>query len=147
MNTTWKPHTKKPSESSQKSRVPSASRSAAPAPGPAGPTCAGGGASRMPKASGSTRSASSESATSAPCQSSHAISPRLAGSMTNWPNEPTAIVMPIARLRRSGATSRLSVPNTTGKVVPERPSPIRTPAPRMKVASPATFDISHSPAP
>ncbi len=36
--------------------------------------------------------------------------------------------MPMAMLRFSGATARPTAPSTTEKVVPERPSPINTPA-------------------
>ncbi len=91
-------------------------------------------------------SARAENAISAPGQVSHPMNPRLSGSMTNWPNDPTAMVIPMARERCSADTRRLSVPNTTGKVVPDSPRPISTPAPRMNVASPATLDMIQSPA-
>ena len=72
--------------------------------------------------------------------------PSETGSMTNWPKEPTAMVIPIARERFSGATSRESAPKMTGKVVPERPRPMRTPAPSVKAASPPAVAMSQRPA-
>ena len=56
------------------------------------------------------------------------------------------MAMPMARLRRSGGTSRLTTPNTTGKVVPESPSPTSTPAASVNPAAPSAAAMNHSPA-
>ncbi len=53
------------------------------------------------------------------------------GSKMNWPKDPTDIEIPSANERRSAGTTLLMAPNTTGKVVPDKPMPIRPPVPRI----------------
>ena len=50
------------------------------------------------------------------------------GTMTNCPTDPQALTRPSAMLRFSAGTTRATAPSTTAKLVPESPSPTKTPA-------------------
>ncbi|MCY1287741.1 hypothetical protein D9M70_367520 [compost metagenome] len=126
MNTTWKPQTKKPSASSQKPECPAASRSASPRV--CSWPCTGSGRSLSMPASGTISATSRPRASSAADQPSQPISPRVPGSMANWPNEPAAAAMPMAMLRCSIGTARPTTPSSTENEVPDRPMPISSPA-------------------
>ena len=52
----------------------------------------------------------------------------------------------MAMLRCSGGTARLTAPNTTGKVVPLKPSPISTPALSANPKVEADWAINSKPA-
>ena len=69
------------------------------------------------------------------------------GSTANWPNEPAAAEMPSAMLRFSGGNARPSTPDTTEKVTPESPVPIRTPAVRTIISGVAACAIVTRPRP
>jgi hypothetical protein len=71
---------------------------------------AAGLGSRSPSASGAIKSASAARTRSAFCQPMPPISPPSTGTIRNCPNEPAAAVIPIAQLRRSGATLRPITP-------------------------------------
>ncbi|MNR36527.1 hypothetical protein D3C85_1544540 [compost metagenome] len=77
---------------------------------------------------GTISATSRPSASRAEDQPSQPISPRVPGSMTNWPKEPAAAAMPMAMLRFSTGTARPTTPRITEKEVPERPMPINRPA-------------------
>ena len=66
------------------------------------------------------------STSSATCQSKLAISVCVIGSSRNWPNEPAEVAMPIARLRRSGATVRPMTARMMPNEVPPSAPPSRT---------------------
>src|SRR5690554_5936804 len=87
----------------------------------------------------SMRDKGSNSAIS-PAQTSSAVDqpktsskPKVPGSMTNCPNEPAALAMPMAMLRFSGATERPTADSNTENEVPDKPKPISTPALRNNV--------------
>ena len=46
-------------------------------------------------------------------QPSAPVSAMAMGAMTNWPNEPPALTMPVARPRRSGGTRRVAAAIST----------------------------------
>ncbi len=48
--------------------------------------------------------------------------------MTNWPSEPTDMATPMATLRRPTGVFRRMAPKTTGKLTPDSPIPMRSPA-------------------
>jgi hypothetical protein len=50
------------------------------------------------------------------------------GGITNWPNEPSAVVMPSAIERASAGTARPTAASTMPKPVPPSARPIRRPA-------------------
>ncbi|MNQ86707.1 hypothetical protein D3C85_1019070 [compost metagenome] len=126
MNTTWKPQTKKPSDSSQKPEWEQASLSASRR------VCScprvGKGRSFKKPTSGTISATSKPSASNAADQPSQPIRPRVPGSMANWPKEPAALAMPMAMLRFSAGTARPTTPRITENEVPERPIPINSPA-------------------
>ena len=96
-------------------------------------------------ASGTIKATSKASASNAEDQPSHSISPRLPGSMMNWPKELAALAIPIAMLRFSGGTARPTAPRITENEVPDRPRPISSPALRVSVAGESDTAISASP--
>ena len=59
----------------------------------------------------------------------------VAGTIANCAKPPMAPARPSAQLRRSGATSLLSAPYTTPKVVPDKPMPMQMPALQMRPAA------------
>ena len=143
MNTTWKPQTKKPSASSQKPECAAASRSASPRL--CSSACGGCGLSLSRPTSGTISATRSPSASSADDQPSQPISPRVPGSMANWPKEPAAAAMPIAMLRFSAGTARPTTPRITEKEVPDRPMPINRPALSDRLQSESARAISARP--
>jgi hypothetical protein len=86
-------------------------------------------------ASGRVKLATTDSTSSAACQSKCAISCWPNGTIRNWPIEPPALAMPSARLRFSGGNARATTPSITPKVVPLCPSPTSTPAVRYSIAA------------
>ena len=67
------------------------------------------------------------------------ISPPAIGAITNWPNEPPALTMPVARPRRSAGISRVvAAINTAGPAMPAPPAdstPMARISPRVLVIS------------
>ena len=102
MNTTWKPQTKKPNDSSQKSREAQASTSACRAVALPAADAAPSRDSTMPRAAGSISRMAAPSASSALCQPNAVIRYSDAGSRANWPKLPAAPAMPSAWLRWFG---------------------------------------------
>jgi len=74
-------------------------------------------------------------ATSAFCQPSKSIKKTASGENKNWPKEPAAVPRPKAVERHSAGNIFPKAASTIGKVVPERPKPISTPAERSSIAA------------
>ena len=81
-------------------------------------------------ASGTISSISPANTVSAHCQPKLSISATPNGANRNWPNDPAAVPAPSAMPRFSGGSSLLKAESTRLNEEPERPKPIRTPAPR-----------------
>src|SRR6202012_1155562 len=81
--------------------------------------------------SGTISSISPANTVSAACQPKLPISATPNGANRNWPNEPAAVPAPSAKPRRSGGNSLLNAESTRLNEQPERPKPMRTPAPRL----------------
>src|SRR5690606_40558760 len=56
---------------------------------------------------------------------------RVEGSIINWPKEPAALAIPIARLRFSGGAARPTADNNTGNEVADKANPRITPTLRF----------------
>src|SRR5580704_12511962 len=69
--------------------------------------------------------------TNAVCQPKLSIMATPNGANRNCPNDPAAVPAPSAKPRRSGGSSLEKAERTRLNEQPERPKPIRTPAPRL----------------
>ena len=137
---TWKPQTKKPAAGSRNERSASAVRTASPVLVffcPAGAACVAWPFSI--KAAGRHSSTSKPISCIAVTQPRPRISAPVTGAMTNWPNEPPALTMPVARPRHSGAISRVVAAISTAG--PAMPAPPADSMPMAKI-SPAVLVIS-----
>src|SRR5438094_1051511 len=122
MNATWKPQTKKPAARRRKLGSCIASRTAWRIDFSGGAPCAPEGCRpRSGQASGTMASESSPSAVRAPTQPSIPVRRTASGATTNWPNEPPALTMPLARPRFSGGTARATADISTPR--PAMPPP------------------------
>ena len=65
------------------------------------------------------------------------------GGIRNWPSEPSAVVMPSAAERRSGATLRPTAASTTPNAVPLSAKPSSTPA--LRYSSERARGLRHQP--
>ena len=80
--------------------------------------------------SGTIKSIRRANTVSAACQPKLSIIATPNGANRNCPNEPAAVPAPSAKPRFSGGSSLLNADSTRLNEQPDRPKPIRTPAPR-----------------
>ena len=80
--------------------------------------------------SGTISSIRQANTVSAACQPKLSIIATPNGANRNCPNEPAAVPAPSAKPRFSGGSSLLNADSTRLNEQPDRPKPIRTPAPR-----------------
>src|SRR6185312_8679340 len=80
-------------------------------------------------ANGTTNSISTANTISAGCQPKLSISATLKGANRNCPNEPAAVPAPSAIPRHSVGNNLPNADNTRLNEQPDRPKPIRNPAP------------------
>src|SRR5690606_2377067 len=69
--------------------------------------------------------------TNAADQPTFCKSKRVEGNMINWPKDPAALAIPIARLRFSGGAARPTADNNTGNDVADRARPRINPTLRL----------------
>src|ERR1700716_2047858 len=131
MNASWKPQVKKPSTSNTYERWPNASASAVLndcwSAADTLVDVAGGVASASE--SGMINSIRPANTISAICQPKLSIIATPNGANRNCPNDPAAVPAPSASPRRSGGSNLLKADSTRLNEQPDRPKPIRTPAP------------------
>jgi hypothetical protein len=146
MKATWKPHTKKPKQRSQKPGTEKASESTARSPITWAPGTAAAGFSESTAASGAMTIPIPASTSSVAAQPRDSMERSAPGSITNCPSDPTDMAMPMAMLRRAGGVARRMAPKTTEMVVPESPIPMRTPAEAASIVPVCAWAMRTSPA-
>src|SRR5437763_6424950 len=95
----------------------------------AGPSADVAGGGRSASDNGTINSISAANTISAVCQPKLSITATPNGANRNCPNDPAAVPAPSAKPRFSGGNSLLKADKTRLKEQPDRPKPIRTPAP------------------